>query len=193
MAELKGLKRKREDGEQNDSLAEVPASRPVLPDNVTDSCVSCEIALRGLNVKSNFADLLVSGVKDIECRKYILGARGTGRTTFVIRTKGADKRAVPAVIGMVRFEGCYAYASKEQYEADRSRHHIVSSSEFEWSGASELYAWQVGKCFVFQEPIPVDKPNVPRRNMIGWTKPVKLKVKVLQSQLDAILEMLKDD
>ena len=66
MAELKGLKRKREGREQHDSLAEVPASRPVLPDNVMDSYVSCEIALRGLNVKSNFADLLVSGVNNVD-------------------------------------------------------------------------------------------------------------------------------
>ena len=193
MGELKGLKRKQEDSEEQVPVPGVPASAAVVLQNDSDRYVTVEIALRGLNVKPYFADLLVSGVKNIECRKYILGTHGTGNTTFVIRTKGADKSAVPAVIGMVRFQGCYEYASKQQYETDRGRHCIDSGSEFEWSGDSPLYAWHVHRCFVFKDPIPVDKVGMPRRNMIGWSKPVNLKVRVLQSELQVMMETFKDD
>ena len=94
MVGLKVLKRKHEDRDEQIRVAEVPISGALNVQKDCDPYVSVEIALRGLNVKPYFADLLVSGVKDIECRKYILGTHGTARTTFVIRSKGADKGAV---------------------------------------------------------------------------------------------------
>lgn len=192
MVGLKVLKRKHEDRDEQIRVAEVPISGALNVQKDCDPYVSVEIALRGLNVKPYFADLLVSGVKDIECRKYILGTHGTARTTFVIRSKGADKGAVPAVLGMVKFHGCSEYTSRQQYEGDRCRHQIDPASAFEWTGDTPLYAWHVDKCYAFKDPIPVEA-GMPFRNMIGWVKPVTLKVRVRQSEKLVIMETFKDD
>ena len=192
----KGLKRKQQDRDEQVRIPDVHAAPAEEPHSErSEQYVNVEIALRGLNVRPYFADLLVRGVKAVECRKYMLGTRGTGRTTFVIRSKGSDKHAVPAVVGMLRFHGCIEYTSRDQYEQDRAKHCIDASSEFEWLGPNHgtMYAWCVDKYYAFESAIPVDQADMPRRNIIGWCKPVALKVKVKKSEKDAIMNAFCED
>ena len=107
----------------------------------------------GLNARPEFADKLVDGVKDIECRKYPLGTRGTEACAFVIRTKGRQKHSCPAVIGLVEFvPRSRHYLHQAEFAADRHRRCVPKGSEFDWLGpeASPMYAWWVKSFSVLQ-------------------------------------------
>ena len=142
--------------------------------------VSVNLRCTGLNVRPEFADKLVDGVKDIECRKYPLGSHGTEACAFVIRTKGRQKHTCPAVIGLVEFvPRSRRYLHQAEFAADRHRHCIPKGSESDWLGPepSPMYAWWVRSFFRFAEPIPLDgSRQLPARNMIGWCRPVDLEV-----------------
>ena len=149
--------------------------------------VSVHLRCAGLNVRPEFADKLVDGLKDVECRKYPLGSRGTEACTFVIRTKGHQKSGCPAVIGFVQFGQSRRYLSLAEFNADRHRHCITPDSDFDWGGpaASQLYAWEVRSHVRFATPIPLDgSAQLPARNIIGWCRPVELWAQV--TRLDSM-------
>eukprot|EP00435_Cladocopium_sp_Y103_P065672 s735_g27.t1 len=168
--------------------AEGPATGPLSTD-----LVSVDLRCAGLNVRPEFADKLVDGLKDVECRKYPLGSRGTEACTFVIRTQGRQKGASSAVIGLVEFAHSRRYLSLAEFNADRHRHCISPGSEFDWTGpeASQMFAWEVRSHVRFATPIPLDGSiQLPARNMIGWCRPVELRAQVTRldsMKLDGIL------
>jgi hypothetical protein len=153
-------------------------------------------AMRGLNVQFPFARMLVQGYKTVELRRYPLGSRGlpeAGRPMFVIETPGAGARALPGVltedvpddlldpprrarvVGVVAFASSTRYDSQAAFNHARAQHRVGQGGQFDWNGASALFAWQVQTARLLESF--VDAADVAPRQILGWLRPVCLSEK----------------
>ena len=91
--------------------------------------------LRCLSVQRPWAQLLVTGVKAVEVRKYPL-TNYRHEDLWVVETRGDDRdvrRDFKArIVGAIRFEEDFEYKSLAHFLADKVRHCIGEGSAFDW-------------------------------------------------------------
>lgn len=146
-------------------------------------------ALRGINIQWPFSQLILQGVKSVECRRYPLGRRGFAlprEPLWLIETPGPSRRAqshaetggVPAlaarptraqVVGVVSFQAATRYVDVRHFKADAPRHRIRQGSRFHWRGDREMFGWRVATVSRFAIPVQAGK-----KQMIGWTSARRL-------------------
>ncbi len=114
--------------------------------------------LRCLNVQRPWAQLLVTGVKAVEVRKYPL-TNYRHEDLWVVETKGADRdvrRDLEArIVGTIRFERNFKYKSLAHFREDKARHCIDKGSAFDWDTDKipRMYGWEVSNARPFSRPL----------------------------------------
>lgn len=128
------------------------------------------VTLRGLNIEHPFSQLILSGAKTIEARRYPLGHRNithAGEEQFLIETPSktanaailGDAKINPSpryaqVVGIVRFNTSTQYKGRASWRRDRLKHRITKDSKYDWAGAGEMHAWHVAEVRRFCKPVP---------------------------------------
>ena len=108
-----------------------------------------------LEVQRPWSTLLLSGTKTVETRGYALPDALLARPLTIVETEGvAGTSALPdavlagakdaAVAGEVVFSSCFAYASRQAWLDDHSRHCVSPGGAYDWDGTAPLYGWVVG-------------------------------------------------
>ncbi len=132
------------------------------------------LALRGLNVQWPFSQLLLSGAKTLEIRRYGLGYLNIARAheeMWLVETLGkSSKPATVAdishgtifgprptraqIVGCITFSACHQIISKEQFSSSRASHCIRAGSIFDWQDDASYYAWNVSATRQIIVPVP---------------------------------------
>ena len=156
------------------------------------------LTFRGLCIQYPFSQLLLTGTKNAEVRKYPL-APGEGsrqichpnEEMFLIETpqKGpADvgdaalprKPVAAQVVGTVKFASCRKYDSFADFRSDQHRHRILPDSHHDWDDERNRFAWEVAEVRRFLNPIPAEG-----HNQIGFMSPKTLTAELAPSEGDA--------
>ena len=164
------LKRPASHDNDSESLGGTTLELPGLGEEFT-------LQLKGLNVRPPFAGWLVHGLKSVEVRKYDLSTHGMSQVMFVIQTKNC-RTDVTQVIGVVEFWDLTTKYYSMQDLAFHSEYHKVDDVAIfglHWTSKKTLYGWHVRQFVEFERPVVV-APWMPTRSMLGWLKPVSLKV-----------------
>ena len=149
------------------------------------------LQLKGLNVRSPFAGWLAQGVKSVEVRKHDLSTHGMSQAMYVIQTKNA-RTDVTQVIGVVEFWDLATKYYSIQDLAFHSEYHKVNDMAIfglHWDFKKPLYGWHVKQFVEFERPVVVG-PHLPTRSMLGWLKPVSLKVTLSREEAEKMRDIM---
>ena len=155
-----------------------------------------QLVLRGLNIQHPFSQLILTGDKTIEARRYALGRHDIahpGEELFIIETLGEGARAAlvgeaavgpppraAQVVGTTIFSKSSQYTSARSWERDRPKHRIAEGSAHDWSGKDEMHAWHVAEVKRFREPVPAGG-----KSYTGYGVPRALQVVVEEGDVGA--------
>ena len=155
-----------------------------------------QLVLRGLNTQYPFSQLILTGDKTIEARRYALGHRNIvepGEEQFIIETPGKGVSAalvgeaavgprprVAQVVGTAIFSKSSQYTSARSWSQDRPKHRIAQGSTHDWSGEGEMHAWHVAEVKRFREPVPAGA-----KSQTGYGVPRALQVVVEEGDVGA--------
>ena len=117
---------------------------------------TCRHTLRGINIQQCWCELIYSGAKTIEARKYQLHSF-KGEWLWAIETPNTPTsggRTQAAITGMIKFSGQRKYISIEEWRYDRHRHHIQEGSDLDWDGVGEMFAWHITEFKQFDHDLP---------------------------------------
>lgn len=111
--------------------------------------------MKCISVSQPFADLIVSGAKSIELRRWSTRHRGDLLVHAPLKVRksdcirlGMEVSITGAIIGRVRLDDVKRYSDATQVNADAALH--LASREFE----SSMYGFVLKDPIRFQEPIP---------------------------------------
>ena len=76
------------------------------------------LTLPGINIQSPWAELLLTGLKRIETRKYPLPQKHDAEWMWLIETPGKLKHFKARVVGIIQFAETFEYKNIEQGRAD---------------------------------------------------------------------------
>lgn len=103
--------------------------------------------MHGLFVRRPFASALVHGTKTVETRSYRLPLHLIGQTVYVIETPCPRLRRQGdrgMIIGKLRLEKSFQYASREHWLSDQHRHLVLDSHPlYGWRHDRPKFGWVV--------------------------------------------------
>ena len=112
---------------------------------------------RTLNVRHQWACLLLQGVKTVEVRTWPLGRR-QGEEHWIEETWGGKKPRgfKNFLVGVITFKDDFQYTSYSHFRSDELRHQIPAGSPFDWDVAQTpvLYGWTVDDVCRLVKPLP---------------------------------------
>lgn len=123
----------------------------------------------GLNVQWPISELLLSGDKTVETRKYPLPQRYRGVELAIIETPGPQGRKTgrtkAEIIGTIVFSDSFLYPSKKDFDQDFSRHQVEPNhSQFRFVSGTPKYGW------VVKEVKKVKRSPAPKKRGIIYAK-----------------------
>lgn len=139
------------------------------------------ISLPGINIQTPWAELLVTGKKQIETRNYKLPERYSGKPLVVIETPGKSKKFDARIIGIIIFSGSKKYHNFDAWRSDYSLH-LVSDNDptYCFNSKKAKYGWIVSKAVFFDT-----FPKAPRKRGIVYA------TQCLLNPTPEVLEFLK--
>lgn len=120
--------------------------------------------MHGLNVRGEFADLIVSGRKKVETRTYAPPSKLFGKRIAIIKTGIGPA----AIVGSVKLSRSFQYDDKDDFDNDIDRHLVDPRSEFYWNKKPK-YGWRLVDPIKYEEPVlaPKKKGIVWSSNLMG--------------------------
>lgn len=111
----------------------------------------------GINVQYPISELILSGKKTIETRKYPIPSDYVGKDMILIETPGRSGKFKARMRAIIVFSECFKYKSKRAFYDDVDRHTVTRDSEWAWNNKEEKWGWTVRVKKVFKEPLPLQK------------------------------------
>lgn len=111
--------------------------------------------ISGINIQYPWSQLLVSGEKTIETRKYPLPKRYSGTPLAIIETPGKCKPRFRArIIGIITFSHSIEYQSAKEWTADKQRHCVSADDPmFRYKAGESKYGWIVASVIQLRDPV----------------------------------------
>lgn len=112
----------------------------------------------GINIQWPISEMILSGRKTIETRRYPIPEKHLGRTIAIIETPGPrGKRAAgitkARIVGTIVFKGCFKYRSREHWLSDRERHCVQPDDpHFGYSDNAEKWGWEIERVSKLAKP-----------------------------------------
>lgn len=100
-----------------------------------------KLTLPALNVQAPWAELILSGKKTIETRRYPLPKAYQGHEMYIIETPGRLKGVKRKIVGIVKFSYSFQYQSRQHFYQDRDKHHVGPTSNFAWKAPDKTKRW----------------------------------------------------
>ena len=119
-----------------------------------------ELVIAGINIQSPWAELLLEGKKTIETRAYALPPKYWGKDLALIRTPGSSKELRSEIIGIIRFESCFKYSSKDEWTSDLKKHLVpIDHPQFKFLISKPKFGWKVTQVKRLRRAIIPPKPR----------------------------------
>src|SRR5687768_8302611 len=99
--------------------------------------------IAGINIQYPWSQLLASGLKTVETRKYPLPEKYAGIPLAIIETPGAHKPKFRArIIGVITFSHSIEYKSQREWTTDERRHRVsLSDPTFRYKEGEPKHGW----------------------------------------------------
>lgn len=145
-----------------------------------------------LEVQAPYSTLITSGRKTIETRRYALPPCLIGQSVHILESAQGcagvsalgdeicldESPAQCAIIGCVVFSRCKIYTSMQEWEVDRNRHCVPTTTDaaiYNYSdtpGAAKIYGWVVAEASS-QTPSPLAARTLSRahRSLYRYNEP----------------------
>ncbi|MFK7827268.1 MAG: hypothetical protein AB8G05_24200 [Oligoflexales bacterium] len=122
-----------------------------------------------INIQYPMSQLILSGKKTIETRKYPIPEQYIGKELLIIETPGKNGKFKARIVGKVIFGASFEYEAKKAFYEDQKRHCVTKDSIWAWKSDSAKFGWPVEKIELFPSPLPA-----PVKKGIKFTKNVTL-------------------
>lgn len=117
------------------------------------------ISLTGLNVQAPWSELLITGKKTIETRRYPLPERLKNIPLAVIETPGKRKDFKARIIGVITFVDSKEYQTKKSWIKDKELHLVEQDDrKFGFKEGEKKFGWIVGK--FCRLDVPLNPPQL---------------------------------
>ena len=113
--------------------------------------------ISGINVQWPISDLILSGQKTIETRRYPIPKKHVNTPLALIETpgpKGAFKARIRAII---MFKESFEYKTAKDFYQDSVRHCVTPDSVWKWTPGEKKFGWPVKVISVFDTPLEAPK------------------------------------
>lgn len=109
----------------------------------------------GLEIRKVWCDLVFSGRKKIETRRYPLPVSLLHRKIWVLQTEEglpgtsslpdtvSQGDTTAELVGFITFRSSIQYRNKEQWDLDRPLHCVDATSPYNWDGDGEVFGWSI--------------------------------------------------
>lgn len=111
----------------------------------------------GINIQWPISELILSGAKTIETRKYPIPQRFIGKKLALIETPGSNGKFKARIRGIIIFDASFEYIDEEEFYKDSMRHKVNPGSKWQWSTSAKKFGWPVRVVKVYARPIPPPK------------------------------------
>lgn len=112
---------------------------------------------RGINIQHPISELILSGLKTIETRRYPTPEWLVGEEVIMIETPGKRGKFKQRMVAKITFGESFKYTSSNEFYKDKDRHHVTKNSEWAWDPEKGKWGWPIINLKVFAAPIPTSK------------------------------------
>lgn len=123
----------------------------------------------GINIQYPISEMILSGKKTIETRKYRIPKEYINQKMVIIETPGKQGKFKARMVGFVIFGDSFEYDSKKDFYKDTPKHCVTPDSIWQWQEGVKKFGWPVLKIQKFKTPLPLQK-----RSGIKYSKDIVL-------------------
>ena len=135
------------------------------------------LSLPGINIQAPWAELILSGEKQIETRTYCLPKKYIGKPLAIIETPGSNANFKARIIGIAVFGESIQYDSRNSFIKDFDLHLVESTHLlFGWKATKEKWGWPVTVAYKLDE-----HSNPPRPRGIVFCNECVIPIKLLST------------
>lgn len=123
----------------------------------------------GLEIRKGWCDLIFSGRKKIETRRYPLPVSLLHKKIWVLQTDEglpgtsslpdsvSEGDSTAEIVGYITFCSSIQYRSKEHWELDRPLHCVDTKSPYNWDGSGEVFGWSIEDASRFNHKLQIPR------------------------------------
>src|SRR4051812_5402644 len=111
------------------------------------------VSLPGLNVQVPWCDLILSGKKTVETRKYPCPKKYLSKPVLLVETPGKNGVFKARIVGIAWFKETFQYRDQKHFERDVKLHRVDEASDFSWSNQPNRWGWRIEKSAKLAKPI----------------------------------------
>lgn len=123
----------------------------------------------GINIQWPISQLIADGSKIIETRTYPLPAKYLNQDLLLVETPGTLGNFKSRAIGIIRFNSCFKYGSKDDFLRDFPNHLVDQNSPWRWQDGKAKWGWKIEKVTLFKDP-----QLIPKRLGIKFTRDIQV-------------------
>jgi hypothetical protein len=115
--------------------------------------------LPGINIQWPWSQLIASGIKTVETRKYPIPEKYIDRPLALIETPGPRGKKEAGIekariIGVITFSESFEYKTVKQWRDDYERHCVPTNDpQFTYTKGTPKWGWEVASVIQFTRPI----------------------------------------
>ena len=111
----------------------------------------------GINIQFPISQLILTGRKNIETRKYPIPEGYIGNPMVIIETPGPTGEFKARMIGLVTFGKSFQYQSADAFYKDSDKHCVTPDSVWKWKDGEKKFGWPVLEVEKFKKSLPLQK------------------------------------
>lgn len=111
----------------------------------------------GINIQWPISEMIISGEKTIETRKYPIPEKYIGQELALIETPGPKGKFKARIRAVIVFGKSFQYKTKKEFYAHTNRHCVTPDSIWKWTPEQRKFGWPIKAVKVFDEPLEAPK------------------------------------
>jgi hypothetical protein len=123
----------------------------------------------GINIQHPISQMILSGEKTIETRKYPIPKHLKNLDLVIIETPGPSGKFEARMIGFVKFGESFEYKNRNDFYKDTKKHCVTPDSIWKWKKNDKKYGWPIIEVCPFGHAIPA-----PKKKGIKYTKNIRI-------------------
>lgn len=123
----------------------------------------------GINIQYPISEMILSGEKTIETRKYPIPEHLKEVELLIIETPGKEGKFKARIVGKITFGKSFEYLNSKDFYADSSKHCVTPDSIWKWTKDSRKFGWEILKVKKFNK-----HTEAPKKKGIKFTKNISI-------------------
>ncbi len=126
-------------------------------------------AYTGINIQYPISQMILSGEKSIETRKYPIPEHLKNKELLIIETPGKEGKFKARIVGKIVFGESFEYKNSRIFYSDSSNHCVTADSIWKWVNGIKKFGWPILEIKKFS-----NYKEAPKKKGIKFTKNIVL-------------------